>query len=82
MVLIPDPVATHRVPFHVTLFPAVVKQLDVAAVHVIPLVEYIIVFPPNPTATQRAPFHAMPFPLDVKIGEVTPRPVHVIPLLE
>jgi hypothetical protein len=65
---VPEPVATQRVPFHVTPFPDDVKQLDVAAVQLIPFVEYTIVFPPEPIATHRSPFHATPFPEVVKMG--------------
>jgi hypothetical protein len=71
--LVPEPVATHRAPFHDTPFPAVVKQLDAAASHVSPLVEYKMVFPPDPTATHRLPFHATPFPDVVKKGVVSLR---------
>jgi hypothetical protein len=69
----PDPTATHRVPFHVTPFPAVVKQLDAAAVHAIPSVEYKMVFPPVPAATQRDPFHAIPFPEEVNNEKTSTR---------
>ncbi len=70
MRLVPEPVATHRVPFHDMPFPAIVKQLDKAGVHVIPSVEYTMVFPPEPTAIHCVPFHATLFPEVVKGGKV------------
>ena len=60
MVFVPEPTATHRVPFQATPLPAVEKILLPNPVHVIPSDEYAMVFVLSPTATHRVPFQATP----------------------
>ena len=50
-VFVPEPVATHMVPFDATPFPCVLKMEVPLPVHVIPSVEYARVFVPEPVAT-------------------------------
>jgi hypothetical protein len=78
---VPEPTATHRVPYHATPFPFVEKIVTPLPVQENPSFEYAIEFVPEPTATHRVPDHATPFPCVEKIA-VPVIPVHDIPSLE
>ena len=64
VLFVPEPTATHSVPFHAILLPEIEKTELVTELQVIPSYEYAIFFVPVslPTATHRVPFHATLLP--------------------